>query len=106
MALVAVAALGSGGCRGAPRQEATARPVWVVKGVERLRSSFLDHPEPVRVTWGESRVKRWVSVVFPKPELCGVCSHPAGADPVRLTRATIHFAPHSTTVTGFSGRAS
>ena len=82
-----------------------ARPRWVDAGVARIRRSFAGYPAPSRVTWGESRLKRWATVVFDQPELCRICSGPPDANPTRLKRVTIFFERRSMLVREFTGRA-
>lgn len=68
-----------------------------------MRSRFDGKPVPANVSWGESDRTRWVSVSFGEPYVCNGRSHPPGFDPIRLTGATVHFAPHSTKLTTFTG---
>ena len=103
VALAALAALAAG-CRDEPRQAEAVQPDWVVAGVDHVRSSFVGNPAPADVTWGESGQTRWVSVDFGERHLCSGCSHPSSVGPIRLTGATVHFAPHSTRVTTFTGK--
>jgi hypothetical protein len=79
------------------------RPAWVTAGVEHVRNHFVGRPAPDRVTWGEVQSRRWVTVVFAKQQLCGGCTHPPGAEPIRLTHATVRFAPGSAAPVSFGG---
>lgn len=102
--LVLIAATALAGCRDEPRQSELVRPGWVGAGVEHVRGKFVGKPMPAAVTWGESQRTRWVSVNFGEPHVCNGCSRSPGFGPIRLTGATVHFAPHSTRVTTFTGR--
>ena len=78
------------------------RPAWVNTAVSQIRGRFDGNPEPRKVTWGVTPVRRWVTVLFAKTETCSRCSHGPGGGVVKGRRSTVTFADHSQRAVEFS----